>query len=300
MPDIGGKIAKIHVEEGDWVNKGQLLAELDTRATRLQLEQAKAALAVAQANHKDAGRNLERLERLSREKAVSDQQFEKVKLGYEAAEAQLQQAQAAVNLAQHQVDVSIMNAPFRGVVASRNAEEGDMINPMMGGYTPASGVLIIMDFSQVKIEVEVSQQDVVRIRKGQNASLKISAFPDRLFLGKISVVNQTADPLSKKFGIEVIVSNPDLVLRPNTFGEVIVEVDVKPDALVIPQNALLQNSYVFVAQGDKAVRKEVTVGLQNTALLEILSGLEEGERVIVEGNYGLEDGMKIEVKEVVQ
>jgi RND family efflux transporter MFP subunit len=299
-PDIGGKISKIHVEEGDWVEKDQLLAELDTRAIRLQLEQANAALAVARANHKDAEKNLERLERLSREKAVSDQQFEKVKLAFEAAAAQLQQAQAAVNLAQHQVDVSIMEAPFRGVVASRNAEVGDVINPMMGGYSPTSGVMTIMDFSEVKIEIEVSQKDVVRIRKGQNALLRISAFPDRLFQGKISIVNQTADPMSKKFRVKVKAPNSEMILRPNTFGEVVIEVDVRPDALVIPQNALLENSFVYVAQGNKAVKKDVTVGLQNTLFLEILEGLDEGERVIVQGNYGLEDGVEIEVKEVMK
>ncbi len=299
-PDLGGKIAKIHVEEGDRVEKGQLLAELDTRATRLQLEQARAALAVAEANNKDALRNMDRMERLRREKAVSDQQYEKIKLAYEAAEAQVQQARAAVNLASYGLDVSLMKAPFSGVVASKNAEVGDVINPMMGGFSPTSGVLTLMDFSRVNIEINLSHQDIVRIKKGQAAQLRVTVFPDRVFQGYVSLVNITADPLTKKFKVEVRIDNPDLILRPNTFGEVTLEVSTHEDALVIPQKAVLENRYVFLARKNKAERKEVTLGLQNAELVEVLTGIKEGDLVIVEGNYGLEDGAEIDIKEVIK
>jgi RND family efflux transporter MFP subunit len=300
-PDIGGKIARIHVEEGDSVRKGQLLAELDTRATRLQLRQAEAALAVAEANYKDAERNKERMDRLLKEKAVSDQQYEKVKLAFEAAEAQLQQAGAALNLAQHSLDVSLMKAPFSGVIASKNADVGDVINPMMGGFSPTSGVLTLMDFSRVKIELDVPHQDIVLIRKGQPAFLKDPAFPDEIFEGNVTLVNLTADPSTKKFKVEVSVDNPDLILRPNTFGEVTLEVSTHENALVVPQKAILENKYVFVVKEDNtAEKKEVNLGLQNSDRIEIVQGLNEGDLVIVEGNYGLEDGSKLEIKEVIE
>ncbi len=297
-PDIAGKVAKIYVEEGDKVKEGQLLAELDTRATSLQLEQAKAALAVAEANHKDAQRNMERMERLSKEKAVSDQQYEKIRLAYEAADAQLQQAKAAVNLARHQLNVSLMRAPFSGVIASKNAEVGDVINPMMAGFSPTSGVLTLMDFSQVKIEIEVSPNDIVRIKKGQIAFLKVSAMPDKVFEGRVTIVNLTADPLTKKFRVEVRIDNPYLYLRPNTFGEVTIEVSTLEEALVIPQVAILEDQFVFLAHEKTAEKKEVTLGLQNAELVEVVNGVKEGDLVIVEGNYGLEDGAEIDIKEV--
>jgi RND family efflux transporter MFP subunit len=300
-PDIGGKIAKIHVEEGDLVQKGQLLAELDTRAVRLQLEQAQAALAVAEANHNDAKKNMDRMERLIKEDAASDQQYEKVKLSYESAEAQLKQAQAALNLARYSLDVSLMKAPFSGVVASRNAEVGDVINPMMGGFSPTSGVLTLMDFSRVKIEIDATQQDVVRIKKEQLAQLRVTALPDRVFQGKVSIVNITADPMTKKFRVEVIVDNPDLVLRPNTFGEVILEVSTHDQALVIPPKAILENKYVFRVKDNKTVERiEVIIGLQNADMVEVMNRLKEGDLVVVEGNFGLEDGMQIEIREVIE
>jgi len=294
---------KIYVESGDMVRKGKLLAELDTRAIRLQLEQAQAALAVAKASCNDASRNMERMERLKQENAVSDQQYEKVKLAFDLADAQLKQAEAAVNLAKYSLNVSLMKAPFSGVIASKNADVGDVINPMMGGYSPSSGVVTLMDFSQVKIEIDVSYQDIVRIKKGQAAWLKVSAFSNKTFPGEVTVVSLVADPMTKKFKVEVRVKNPDLLLRPNTFGEVVLEVSTHEDSLVIPQKAVLKNSHVFLAKGNKAKgnkaeKREVKIGLQNTDLVEILQGLEEGDLVIVEGNYGLENGAELEVKEV--
>jgi RND family efflux transporter MFP subunit len=295
IPEVGGKIARIPVNEGDRVAKGQLIAELETETTRLQLQQAEAGLAVAQASYKDALKNKERMERLLKENAVSSQQQEQVQLGYEAAQAQLQQAQAGVNLARHALDISLMRAPFSGVIASKNAEVGDVINPMMGSFSPASGVLTLVDFSKVKLSLAVSQNDILRVKKDQAALLRIAALPGREFEGKVTVVNQAADPTIKKFGVEVLIDNPDSALRPGTFGEVLLEVSTHENALACPQKAIIENKYVFLALGRKAQKREVVLGLQNSDSAEILSGLNEGDEVVVEGNYGLEDGAEIEI-----
>ncbi len=296
-PDIGGKIERIAVNEGDRVVKGQVLAELDTQAIRLQLDQAEAALAVAQANFNNARTNWERMERLYKEKAVSEQQYEQVKLAYDSGKAQLSQAEAAVNLAKHNLNVSIMKAPFGGIIASKNAEVGDVINPMMGGFSPGSGggVLTLVDFSRIKIRVEISGADIPLIRKGQETILRVPTIPGREFRGTVQVVNLAADPQTKKFGIEVAVENPDLALRPGTFGQIILEVQTHENALVVPQKAILENTHVFVVRDGQAAKREVMLGLQNSELIEILSGLEEGDMVVTEGNFGLEDGAPVEI-----
>jgi RND family efflux transporter MFP subunit len=300
-PETGGKIARIYVEAGDRVAKGQLLAELETESIRLQLRQAEAGVSVAEASYADALRNKERMDRLIKESAVSEQQREKIQLAFDAAAAQLEQARAGLNMAQHALDVSLMKAPFTGVVASKNAEVGDVINPMMGGFGGgAGGVLTLMDYSTIKLAVAVSGEDIGRIRKGQEAVLKVGSLPDREFRGTVRVVNLTADPLNKKFGVEVYVANPDAVLRPGTFGDLVFEVESHENALVVPQTAILENAYVFVAEGGKAVRKNVTLGLQNTTMIEVLAGLKDGESVVVEGNYGLEDGAAVQVLEEVK
>jgi RND family efflux transporter MFP subunit len=300
-PEVGGKIARIYVEAGDRVVKGQLLAELENESIRLQLKQAQAGVAVAEAGFADALRNKERMDRLIKENAVSEQQREKVQLGFDAAAAQLEQAKAALNLARYALDVSLMKAPFNGVIASKNAEVGDVINPMMGGFGGgAGGVLTLMDYSTIKLAVAISGEDIGRIRKGQEAVLRVGSLPGRDFRGVVRVVNLTADPMNKKFGVEVYVPNPDAALRPGTFGDLIFEVESHENALVVPQSAILENTYVFVAEGGKAVRKNVKLGLQNTTMIEVLSGLAEGDPVVVEGNYGLEDGAALQVLEEVK
>jgi RND family efflux transporter MFP subunit len=299
-PEAGGKIAGIHVQEGDRVAQGQLLAELETESIRLQLKQAQAGVAVAEAGYADALRNKERMDRLIKENAVSEMQREKIQLAYDAAAAQLEQARAGLNLVQHAIDVSIMKAPFAGVVASKNAEVGDVINPMMGGFGGgAGGVLTLMDYSRIKVAVDVSPQDIGRLRKGQEAVLRVGAIPGRDFRGAVRVVNLTADPLSKKFGVEVVFDNSDGALRPGTFGDLVFEVQSHENALVVPQKAILENTYVFIVEGGKAVKKNVAMGLQNTTMVEVLDGLAEGALVVVEGNFGLEEGAAVQVLEEV-
>jgi RND family efflux transporter MFP subunit len=300
-PEVGGKIARIYAEAGDRVAKGQLLAELETDSIRLQLKQAEAGVAVAEASHADALRNRERMDRLIKENAVSEQQREKIQLAYDAAAAQLEQARAGLNLAKHALDVSLMKAPFSGVVASKNAEVGDVINPMMGGFGGgAGGVLTLMDYSKIKLVVAISSEDIGRIRKGQEAILRVAAFPGRDFRGSVRVVNLTADPLSKKFGVEAVFDNSDAALRPGTFGDLVFEVQSHENAIVVPQQAILENSYVFVVEGGKAVRKTVSLGIQNTTMIEVLDGLAVGDQVVAEGNFGLEDGAAVQVLEEVK
>lgn len=300
-PEVGGKITRIYVQAGDRVAKGQLLAELETSSIRLQLKQAEAGVAVAEASYADALRNKERMDRLIKENAVSEMQREKIQLAFDAAAAQLEQARAGLDLAQHALDVSLMTAPFAGVIASKNAEVGDVINPMMGGFGAggAGGVLTLMDYSRIKIVVAVSSQDIARVRKGQEAVLQVASLPGREFRGEVRAVNLTADPLNKKFGVEVVIDNPDAALRPGTFGNLAFEVESHEDALVVPQIAILENAYVFVVEGGKAVRKNVALGIQNTTMIEVLDGLAAGADVVVEGNFGLEEGAAVQVLEEV-
>jgi RND family efflux transporter MFP subunit len=294
-PEMAGKVARILVDEGQAVAKDQLLAELETESLRLQIKQAEAAVAAAEANRANTGKNKERMDRLRAEKAVSDTQYEQIKLADDAAKAQLEQAQAALNLARHYLDVSIMKAPWSGVIASKNAQVGDVINPMMGGFSPVSGILTLMDYSRVKIVLDVSPRDIARIRIGQAAVVTVSSSSGREFQGTVSLVGQTADALSKKFRVEIAADNPGSILRPGMFGDVGLEVGTREGALAVPQKAIIENRYVFLAEGGTARRREVRLGLQNAEFVEIVDGLKEGDLVIVEGNYGLGDGARIEV-----
>jgi RND family efflux transporter MFP subunit len=291
-PETGGQVARILVEEGQRVAAGQLLAELDTASIDLQLRQAEAGLAVAQASFDNAARTKDRMDRLQAQKAVSEQQSEQARLGFDAAKAQLEQAAAGAALARHARASAVMTAPWSGIISSKNVQVGDVINPMMGGY----GVVTLMDDARIKAVVEVSPSDISRLQKGRPVVLRTNDGEAREYPGTISVLNPTADAAAKKFRIEVLVENAGRSIRPGTFATVVFEVQSHQNALAVPLKAVLAGKYVFVAENGKAVRREVVPGLKNTTMIEIVGGLKEGESVIVEGNFGLIEGSTVEIK----
>ncbi len=294
-PEVGGRIAAIYVQEGDRVRKGQVLAKLDTRPKELQLEQAKAALAVAEANLENARKELERLTELYRDGTVTEQQYEKAQLAVQAAEAQYQQAKANLHLAEYQLEVSIMTAPFDGVITGKWHEVGDVVNPMMGLSGRGSGVLTLADPSKVKVTVDLPASEVELVRKEQKAYLEFNYLPGKRYEGRVVWVNPGADPLSKTFTAQVVCDNPGWEIKPGTFADVYIAVEEHPDAVVVPLSAVVNDSLVFVARDTVAELRRVKVGLTNENEAEILSGIEPGELVIVEGNFGLTDGAPIRV-----
>lgn len=296
VPDISGKLWKIYVDVGDRVKKGQVLAELDHRHIDLQLEQARAGFEVAKANLNDAKTNYMRMEKLYKENAISSQQFEKVKLAYELAQSQFQQAHAALNLAQYQQDVSIMKAPFDGVIVERLAEEGDVINPMMGSFGSRGGVLVLMNFSKIKVDLDVSEKDIHRIKKGQIAYLVVSSIPDMKFKGEVTIVNLAADSMTKTFKVRTEFENPDLLLKPGTFGTVTIVTEAKKNVLAIKKEGLVENA-VFVVENGKAFKRMVKTGIENNTHIEIIEGLKEGEVYVSSGVLGLKDGSKVKIIE---
>jgi RND family efflux transporter MFP subunit len=296
IPSVGGKIAKIYVDIGDRVAAGQTLAELDTETFALQLRQAQAGLAVAQANFDDAERNWNRMQELKQKGSVSDQQYEKVQLAYQAAQAQLQQAQAALALAEWQLRHAVMKAPFAGVVTGKYLNEGDMINPQMPG---AQGVVSLVDLSRVKIRINAAEREVTKLREGLPVEVRVDVYPDQVFPGQVSAVNAAASPATRTFEVQVVVPNPRGELKAGMFARVAVVVAAREETIVVASDALLgteADRYVYVVQDGIAVRKSVRVGIMQNGLAEIVRGLEEGEQLVVVGQQMLQQGSRVTVE----
>lgn len=290
QPDVSGRISKIYKKQGDQVQKGTLLAELDTTTLKLQLQQAQAAFAVAEASEKDARLNFDRISKLYERKAVSKMQFEKAQLSLEAAETQKKSTEANLNVIRHTLENSYMKAPFGGIITAKNLEEGDMINPMMG---MTASVLTLMDLSKVKVILDVPAEDIEAIKRNQHCHVLVYSLPGQSFDGEVYSKNLAADPVSKTFQVEVEVENPNIKIKAGVFAEVNIEISKKEDVLMIPNAALIDDTSVMVYQAGKAKKVGVKVGERNSTRCEILSGLQAGDRVIVEGNYDLKDGSMV-------
>ncbi len=290
VPKISGKIKRIYVEEGERVKKGQLLVELDSEQAQIQLQQAKGALLAAQANFRNAKKNFLRAKRLLSEHAISQQQYEKAQLAFQAAKGQLEQAKAAVKLAEFLIKSSKLRAPFSGIITNKLKEEGDFVNPAMGGFGSGPGILVLMDFSRVKVYVDVPSSSINLIHKGSPAEI---IGKDLTLRGKVFSVSEAADPTSKTFRVGVMAENPGLRLKPGTDVSVRIIYSQK-QALAIPIKAVVEGNYAFVVKEGVARKRRLRLGLKGDQFVEVLSGINPGEKVVVEGIFGLYDGAKVE------
>ncbi len=290
-PEIAGRLEKVYAKPGDRVKKNQLLAQLDTTTLNLQIKQAEAALAVAEAALKDACLNADRLEKLFHKNAVSKVQWEKAGLAREAANTRKKSAAANLEVMRHTLENAFMKAPFDGIITSKNHDEGDIINPLMGiGGAPS--VLTIMDIRKVKILLDVPATAIEKVRKNLPCRVMVESLPGETFQGTVYSKNLAADPASKTFRVEIEVLNPGGGIKAGVFADVFVETHRKENVLLLPMPALLQEgniTYVILYNNGSARYKNITVGQKNEHLFEVVEGLHEGQLVVSDGNYDLRE-----------
>lgn len=291
IPEIPGKIEALYVQIGDYVQEGQTLVQMDISTMTLQHKQAKAGLSVARANLADAQKNWERVQTLRNENAVSQQQFEKMKLGLDAAQAQMSQAQAGLDLLKMQLDKATLTAPFAGVITQKGFNKGDLFSPaiMMPVFT-------LQDVSSIKVELQITSQEIMSIKKGQNATLKVD-YLNEAVPGKVTLVGVAADPLSKTFFVECQFDNKTGNLRAGTFGQVDISIEEIENVMVVPRNAVIDKSHMFVVKDNMAYQRDVEV-LQ-TSLEEFIigAGLSEGEQYVTSGAFILTDSSLVQIED---
>jgi RND family efflux transporter MFP subunit len=290
-PDASGRVGRILKKQGDRVAQGELLATLDMTALELQQKQARAAVAVAEAAYQNAKLNSERMKKMLENRAISQMQYENTHLALDAADTQLKSAKATLDLVDYTARNANMKAPFAGIIASKNMEEGDMINPMMG---MSQSILTLMDLSKVKIVVDAPAEEIEMIQIGQKCQVRISSRPGEIFKGEVYSKNLAADPLSKTFKVEIKVENPEMKIKAGVYADISIEYVSRDDVYLLPLSALLSgDKEVMVDENGVARKRAVTVGLRNGSRFEVASGVQPDELVIVEGNYDLKDGTAI-------
>jgi RND family efflux transporter MFP subunit len=264
-----GKVESLLFETGDEVRSGQLLAQLDDVMLRSQLTLAEANLAKME-------RDLAKYEALLKNDAISSQQVEDARLG-------LIKAQTDVITLKKQLDHTSIKAPISGTITERFIEVGSLL-------MPGSPVAQIVDVTKIRFIAYMSESEVVYIQRGDQVEITSSLFPGISYTGRVISVGVKADD-AKRFPVEIDVENKrDHTLKAGMFGTAFFRGVNGHDALVIPRNALtgsIKESKVFVVAGDTAILREVTIGQVDDNLVEITSGLEPGEEVVVSGQINL-------------
>ncbi len=292
--ETAGRVVSVLVKTGDYVRQGQPLIIVDDELKAAGVQQAQAQALAAETSAGKAQRDLERAESLYKTHDISDAELEAYRLGYRSAEAQHQGALAALVAAKRQLADTKVRAPISGYIASRRVEVGEMVGQ-------GKEIANIVDMSSVKVSLSIAEEDIIKLRTGQTASVTLDPSPSDKFNGTVySVGSKTESPMGHTYPVEVIVKNRAAgLLKAGMFARVVIEAGIAKDALVVSKECLVNedtNPAVFVAEKNVARLRPVKLGFRSGEQVQILEGLRRGDLVISFGQRKLKDGAPIQYK----
>jgi macrolide-specific efflux system membrane fusion protein len=278
-----GVVERLHVREGDRVERGQLLAELDRRELLARRDQAAAVLESARASAAQAAREQARARRLAAAQVLAQSDLERAEGGAAVAEASVAEAAARLALSQVQLAQARITAPISGVVASVATEEGETVSATLAAPT----FVTIVDLDRLELWAYVDETDIGRIALGQAASFGVDAYPDRTFEGTVTAIHPRAEIRDNVVDYVVVVrfAPPrDASLRPEMTAAVRIVLARRPDVLAVPRRAVRREgdrSFVLCSDAGRPVRRLVRTGARDETHVEIADGLREGDEVLV-------------------
>jgi membrane fusion protein (multidrug efflux system) len=271
-----GVLLRVMVEEGDTVQAGQTLAQIDPERARLEVARAEATMRRLQANY-------ERSKELFERKLVSADANDQLRFEFEAAKA-------AWELAKLELSYTTITAPISGVIAERMAKPGNLI-PLN------APVYRIVDNSHLEAVLNVPEREMATMKAGLPIRMMVDALAGKVFEGTVGRISPVVDAQTGTFRV-VGEFRGQALLRPGMFGRLSIVYDERASALTVPRIALVEGSgetAVFVVEDGKAVRRVLRLGYVNGEFAEVLEGLEAGEQVITQGRVAVRDGAPVEV-----
>ncbi|MEM8683798.1 MAG: efflux RND transporter periplasmic adaptor subunit [Pseudomonadota bacterium] len=274
---VGGEIRSLIAEEGDVVDEGQELARLDGDRLALELNESRARVEKLK---RDYQRNLD----LKEKGLISDGDFDQLKFEMEALEA-------SYNLARLELDYTQIRAPIAGVISERLVRLGN---------TVATGdpMFRVTSFDPLVAYLYVPEREYRRIQPGKPVGIQIDALGETPIAASVTRVSPVVDPETGTFKITVEISGEGQRIKPGMFARLGVVYDTREDVLRIPRSALMDNddeTYVFVVEDGVAHRKTVETGYSDRGMVEIVSGIADGEQVVTVGQVGLKEDTKVEI-----
>jgi membrane fusion protein (multidrug efflux system) len=273
-PEVTGRIAKIAFEEGTFVKAGALLVELDTAEAEAEVLRTKAALELAQETY-------QRALKLRQQGAGSVATLDR-------AQADLAAAEANVKLAEARLAKMRLVAPFDGVLGLRKVSVGALL-------TPGQEIVNLEQINPLKVDFKVPEMLLASVKVGQVIRLRLDAMDRRTVDGTVYAIDPLLETGGRAIVLRARIPNPDGVLRPGLFARVVLTIEEKPDAIFVPEQAVLPGSdgsmSVFKAVDGKAVMAKVALGERIKGEVEVTAGLEPGDVVVTAGLPKLRPGV---------
>ena len=289
---ITGKVLEVFIEEGMFVEKGQILAQLDDSSVQAELNFAKTQL-------KEAQRVFNRTSELRKDNLASQASLD-------AAESQVDGLKARLDISKQIVADMQIRAPFSGVVINKAAQPGEMISPVSagGGFT-RTGIGTIVDMSSLEVEVDVNESYINRVQPGQPAITNLNAYPNWDISSEVIAIIPTADRNKATVKVRIGLLEKDARVLPDMGAKVsflkdqVIETPEKLEGVMIPSSSLVKEgnlSYVFVIQNGLIRKTKVTVGNLSSNFSRITNGIEVGDNVVTDPNNELQNGQEVLIK----
>jgi RND family efflux transporter MFP subunit len=325
---VGGRLASIRFEEGTRVRKGQVIADIEHADIEAQLEAARKAVAEAEAQlgqttaaRDEDLRNLERQRSLAKDGIATTATLTAADAAAAVSAARVKSAEAAISSARARARVSEealentnVRAPFDGVVIKKRAEVGETVSPfgVQGQATREGGAIAtIADLRELEVQTEVSENNVGKLAPGMPAEVKLQAYPDSTFKGRLREIFPSADRSKSIVEVRVSILNPDARVKPEMSASVTFQephaartertADVAPSVpvVLVPKRAIVEQggqTSVWVVSGATASRRAVALGPERLEQVEVRSGVVPGETVIVNPPATLSDRSRVRVR----
>jgi len=307
-PKISGTIEIVYVDEGDKVQKGQPLVQLDQQNLLIVVRQGQAAVRVAEAQLKEAEvkvenlkKERERLANLLKKNVISQQKYDDIDTAYsmavtgiEVIRAQILSTRENLAMAEQKLSDTVIIAPFSGLIVKRFINQGEFVSTM-----PPSPLFLIMNIDKVKTEIGLPEIHIARIHIGNPVEITVDTYPGIIFRGKVSTINPMVDPVSRAFIVKVEIPNKDHRLKSGMFARAKIYPAIHKGALIVPFKSVMKRAgtaVVFVIEGNTVRLRAVTPGITNKREIEVIDGLQEGEGVVIEGHYGMADKTEVRVE----
>ena len=268
-------VTAIRFQEGEEVERGQILVQMDDTQARASLAEAQASLARSKSQY---GRSSD----LQSRQALSVAELEQV-------EASLKGDEARVAAAQSRLDDTVIRASFNGRTGFRHVSVGSFVSP-------GTMITTLDDTSVMKLDFTVPETYLFVLRRGLPVTAVAAGLPDRTFTGAVTNMDSRVDPVTRSVTVRASLDNPDGVLRQGMFMTVSLQGEVSP-TLLVPEEALVPergHAYVFVVHDNVVQRREVRTGKRKPGYVEIVDGVHEHERVVVDGTQHVRDGSVVE------
>jgi RND family efflux transporter MFP subunit len=301
-----GRLVYLGVEEGDQVKRGQVIARLEDDDVLATLRRARADLAAAEAELKDATESLKRQRMLLERDFVAQAEYDAAEARYKRVLASIDSARFAVREAEVAVDYTKIVAPFDGTVLRKNADVGEIMAPLAGAASSRAAVVTIADLSSLEVDADVAEANITRVKIEQACEIRLDAYPEQAYQGYVSKIVPTADRAKATVMVKIRFKSYDRSVLPEMSAKVTflahdaaIQKDGKEPLLTLPAAAVAARNgrqVVYQVEKNHAVEVPVVTGRTLGSLVEIKEGLKAGDKVISKVDGQIRAGVKVAEK----